>query len=57
VNNELMDVGRAFGSLNQSFQTQGQMGNQNGMGGSSFNSSNNGANSDIMSGGMSMSEQ
>ena len=33
INHELQDVGRAFGSMNQSFAAQGQNGN----GGSSFN--------------------
>jgi hypothetical protein len=45
VNNELKDVGQAFGSLNQSFGVN----SQNGFGGSSFNNTNNGGNSEIMS--------
>ena len=38
INNELQDVGRAFGAMNQSFQMQGQ----GGTGNSSFNNTNNG---------------
>lgn len=51
VNNELIDVGRAFGAMNQSFNVQGQNGN----GSSSFNNVNNNNNngSDIFSGGSS----
>ena len=45
INNELQDVGRAFGSMNQSFNLQGQ----NGMGGSSYTNSNN-STSDIQAG-------
>lgn len=47
VNNELLDIGRAFGSLNQSFNVNGQ----NGMGSSSFNNTNNNSNSEIFSSG------
>ena len=52
INNELQDVGRAFGSINQSFSMQGQNGN----GGSSYNNSPNNMGSDIMAGGT-MGEQ
>lgn len=52
LNSELMDVANAFGSINQSFSTQGQMGRP----GSSFDNWNNGQMSEIMSGG-SMGEQ
>lgn len=45
VNSELQDVGRAFASMNQSFNLQGQM-NQ---GGSQFNNSTN-LGSDIQAG-------
>ncbi len=51
VNNELQDVGRAFGSMNQSFNAQGQNGYQGNNGGSSFNNMNNNGGSDIFSGG------
>jgi Flp pilus assembly pilin Flp len=50
INNELKDVGRAFGSMNQSFNLQGQTGNRGGNGGSSFNDTNNSGNSDIQAG-------
>lgn len=36
INNELQDVGRAFGSMNQSFSTYGQTGHYGTNGGSSF---------------------
>ena len=55
INNELQDVGRAFGSINQSFNLQGQSGNHGGNGGSSFQNSNN-FGSDIQASG-SMNEQ
>ncbi len=48
INNELSDVGRAFGSINQSFSTQGQANGQ----GSSFNNSPH-TGSDIQAGGTS----
>lgn len=49
INNELLDVGRAFGSINQSFNINGQNGN------SSYNDRGY-SNSDIQSGGVSDSE-
>ena len=52
INNELQDVGRAFGAMNQSFQMQGQ----GGTGNSSFNNTNNGG-SDIQAGSSLMGEQ
>ena len=36
INNELQDVGRAFGSMNQSFNIQGQSNAWGGNGGSSY---------------------
>lgn len=50
VNNELQDVGRAFGSMNQSFNLQGQSCNRGGSGGSSYHDSNNSSGSDIIAG-------
>lgn len=41
INNELQDVGRAFGSINQSFNVQGQSNAWGGSGGSSFSNSPN----------------
>ena len=52
VNQELQDVGRAFGSMNQSFSAQGQNGYRGNNGGSSFSDSND-YGSDIQSGGSS----
>ena len=49
INNELQDVGRAFGSMNQSFHINGQTTNNGSSGGSSFNNSSN-MGSDIMAG-------
>ena len=49
INNELQDVGRAFGSMNQSFNLQGQMSNRGGSGGSSFTDTTN-LGSDIQAG-------
>lgn len=51
INNELQDIGNAFGSINQSFSVQGQ----NGTGGSSYRNPSH-SNSDIMAGGT-MGEQ
>ena len=49
INNELQDVGRAFGSMNQSFKLQGQSGNLGMNGGSSFTDTTN-LGSDIQAG-------
>ena len=49
INNELQDVGRAFGSMNQSFKMQGQSGNRGMNGGSSFTDTTN-LGSDIQAG-------
>ena len=49
INNELQDVGRAFGSMNQSFNLQGQTNGMGSSGGSSFNNSSN-SGSDIQAG-------
>lgn len=49
VNSELQDVGRAFASMNQSFNLQGQMNQAGGMGGSQFNNNSN-LGSDIQAG-------
>lgn len=49
INNELQDVGRAFGSMNQSFNIQGQSNAWGGNGGSSFNNTTNHG-SDIQAG-------
>ena len=49
INNELQDVGRAFGSMNQSFNLQGQMNNRGGSAGSSYNDTTN-YGSDIQAG-------
>lgn len=49
INNELQDVGRAFGSMNQSFNLQGQNGNRGGSAGSSYNDYQN-TGSDIQAG-------
>ena len=52
INNELQDVGRAFGAMNQSFQMQGQ----GGTGNSSFTNTNHGG-SDIQAGSSLYGEQ
>lgn len=49
INTELQDVGRAFGSMNQSFNIKGQSNAWGGNGGSSFNNSPN-LGSDIQAG-------
>lgn len=49
INNELQDVGRAFASMNQSFNINGQATNNGSSGGSSFNNSAN-LGSDIVAG-------
>lgn len=43
INNELQDVGRAFGSMNQSFSAYGQTGNHGTNGGSSYADINTGS--------------
>lgn len=56
INNELQDVGRAFASMNQSFNVQGQSNAWGGNGGSSYNNSPNLGN-DIQGSSSSVGEQ